>query len=309
MKKSNIFSFILGAVIFGSIGVLATSSILASSISFEPTDNAWNVNNVQDAINDLYGRTGQMVSTVSGWLDSANINKNYTTIEEVLDDTSTLQTLINTTQSCNYLAASPDWAVKIANNETAMTYIGNNSTCADKLYSDVTWAKAMANSQYFEKVLSPLVPPMTSSTQPSGQVTAISCYGGSCDTSRYAAWHAFTGVDTGVWEDCWQSQSAPNPWITYMFPQKVSAVKVKMSFIKAKNATSIFNDGTFKIQASNDNSTWTDVTDVTTFSISTAEVMATFDTNEKYQYYRLYWVTPNQSGGYGNVGLIQYYGR
>ena len=309
MKKSNVFSFILGAVIFGSIGVLATSSILASNISFEPTDTEWNVSTVQEAINDLYNRTGTMVSTIPGLLASANINKNYTTINEVLADTSTLETLINTPQSCNYLAASTDWATSVANNEDAMTYIGANDSCADKLYSEVEWAKAMASSQYYDKVLEPLVPPMTSSTQPSGQVTAISCYGGNCDTSQYAAWHAFTGVDTGVWEDSWQSQSATNPWITYMFPQKVSAVKIYMSFLKAKNATSIFNNGLFKVQASNDNSNWTDLTDTIAFDVSIAEATATFNTNAKYQYYRFYWVTPNQGGGYGNVGMIQYYGR
>ena len=53
LKKSNIFSFLLGAVIFGSIGV-AASTIFANDIGYTPKDTTWEVDNVKDAIDDLY---------------------------------------------------------------------------------------------------------------------------------------------------------------------------------------------------------------------------------------------------------------
>ena len=52
--KSNIISFILGALIFGGIGAVFAYSIFANNVGFTPTDNTWNVNNVENAINDLY---------------------------------------------------------------------------------------------------------------------------------------------------------------------------------------------------------------------------------------------------------------
>ena len=57
--KSRIFAFILGAIIFGSIGVYA-SSYLAKDISFTPKNTNWkkedgtDITNVKDAIDDLY---------------------------------------------------------------------------------------------------------------------------------------------------------------------------------------------------------------------------------------------------------------
>ena len=53
MKKSNIFSFILGAIIFGGISVVSAYALLSSDVSYTPEDQGWNVENVQDALDDL----------------------------------------------------------------------------------------------------------------------------------------------------------------------------------------------------------------------------------------------------------------
>ena len=52
--KTRAFAFILGAIIFSSITGVIASSLTASSISFEPTDENWNVTTVQGALNNLY---------------------------------------------------------------------------------------------------------------------------------------------------------------------------------------------------------------------------------------------------------------
>ena len=52
--KNNLFGFILGAIIFGSIGV-AASQLFANDIGYTPIDTTWQVDNVKDAIDDLYG--------------------------------------------------------------------------------------------------------------------------------------------------------------------------------------------------------------------------------------------------------------
>jgi len=51
--KKFIIGFISGGIIFGSIGVYA-SGLLANSVGFTPKDTTWKVNNVEEAVNDLY---------------------------------------------------------------------------------------------------------------------------------------------------------------------------------------------------------------------------------------------------------------
>lgn len=50
--KNNILGFILGALIFGSIGVYAYN-YKATDVKYTPEDHDWDVSNVQEAINDL----------------------------------------------------------------------------------------------------------------------------------------------------------------------------------------------------------------------------------------------------------------
>ena len=60
--KNNMIGFILGAIIFGGIGVYATQ-ILAKDIKFTPTVESWKVDNIEDAINDLYTKKEQSAKT------------------------------------------------------------------------------------------------------------------------------------------------------------------------------------------------------------------------------------------------------
>lgn len=52
--KNPFFTFILGSLIFGGIGVVYAYSIFANDIGFEPNNSSWNVSNVKDALDDLY---------------------------------------------------------------------------------------------------------------------------------------------------------------------------------------------------------------------------------------------------------------
>lgn len=66
--KNSLFMFILGLIIAGSITTVVASKIYSSSITFEPSDDNWSLENntVEDAINDLY----DMAKTYT--LDSMN---------------------------------------------------------------------------------------------------------------------------------------------------------------------------------------------------------------------------------------------
>ena len=64
-RKSNIFSFLLGAIIFGGITGVAAYSIFADNIGYTPSDTTWKkangeaIENVKDAIDELYTKASQ----------------------------------------------------------------------------------------------------------------------------------------------------------------------------------------------------------------------------------------------------------
>lgn len=51
--KNPLLSFILGSIIFGGLGSVVAYNLKANQITYTPKDTTWNVNNVEDAINDL----------------------------------------------------------------------------------------------------------------------------------------------------------------------------------------------------------------------------------------------------------------
>ena len=85
MKKilnSEIFFFILGAIIFSSIGVVFAYSITASNIGFTPREVTWNVNNVSSALDDIHDVSIEKLmalksSDVKGTYRQAHGTSNY----------------------------------------------------------------------------------------------------------------------------------------------------------------------------------------------------------------------------------------
>lgn len=139
------------------------------------------------------GSTVTPVNDIQIWLHCADIwNMNYTTIEQVLADASTLQALIASNNAADYMARSTSWASSVTANSSAMAYIGANNYCADKLLANSTWCTAICNSTYFENVLNVKVPTMTSNTAPSGEAFGSTLWSGS---NHY---YAFDGVVNDV---------------------------------------------------------------------------------------------------------------
>ena len=62
--KKLIISFILGGIIFGSVGIYA-ASYLATDVSYTPTDSSWKVSNVNDALNELYNKKNINISSAA----------------------------------------------------------------------------------------------------------------------------------------------------------------------------------------------------------------------------------------------------
>ena len=195
-------------------GAATQSAVCPSSSPYQvtlelPEDGTWTVSGVVsgqtfsevvtitpysvtlNAIPD--GATVTPTDDIQTWLHCAGIfDKSYTTINQVLSDTTTLLALISSSNAVDYMVRSTTWASSVVANSTAMTYIGNNNYCANTLLANSTWRTAICNSSYFESVLNTKVPTMTSDTTPSGVVSGTSA-------GIYYPWHAFDGVAEQFW--------------------------------------------------------------------------------------------------------------
>ena len=244
------------------------------------------------------GSTVLPTDDIQTWLACSNIfDKSYTTLNEVLADSTTLLALMSNNNAVDYLVRSTTWASGVTANSTAMTDIGANNYCANTLLADSTWLNAICDSTYFESVLNVKVPTMTSNTTPSGQ-----CFGSYTPASGFTYYKSFDGDDSTL------SNPQTNQALGYKFTQ---SVKVKRVYFK--NYTNTNAVKTFKIQGSNDGSTWTDVTDVITSTSQGASGSSSYNfiNNVSYEYYRIYVVTTTNASpnDYANMVTLQFYGR
>ena len=184
------------------------------------------------------------------------------------------------------------YSASIADNSTAMSYIGLNNYCANTLLADSTWREAICNSEYFESVLNVKVPVMTSNNTPTGV--------GECfvlPTNSENAYKAFDGDDS-----TWYGFEGSD-FNAFVFHFDSSVKMLKAFSIGRTN-----RDQQHKIIASNDGITWTDLSDFVTYT-SAMNRRNTFLLNPSipYSYYA------DQIAKDGSNGLdeytLQFWGR
>lgn len=237
------------------------------------------------------GSTITPTGDIQIWLHCANIwNKSYTTITQVLNDVSTLQALIASNNAADYMARSTNWASSVCANGNAMTYIGTNNYCANKLLANSTWLNAICNSAYFESVLNVKVPTMTSNTTPSGIASA--------SREEWYAYYAFNGNSNDRWVS---GQGFQNDYVGYEFTNDVTIYAFKATFTSAVASVS------YKIQAYINN-VWTDISGNITSMTGDRRKTTNISKAKKF---RLYINSQTLSGAsyYGNVNILQFYGR
>lgn len=253
------------------------------------------------------GATVTPVNDIQIWLHCANIwDKTYTTISQVLSDTSTLLALISSNNAADYMARSTNWASSVCANSTAMGYIGNNNYCANKLIANSTWRTAICNSSYFESVLNAKVPTMTSDTTPSGVASASSVFPGS-----YEAYKAFDNVNTSI--DCWLSGNGgttSEKWVQYQFTNAVSVLKMRTIFETYWGSVSTLSQ--VRIEASNDGSNFSVIKTISNPSSMTE--YTNIENSTKYKYWRFVAKGYNANSVAGGVSyavavrILQFYG-
>ena len=258
----------------------------------------WGTTNVE--FNDIPdGATVTPTDDVQTWLHCVNIwDKSYTTISEVVADTTTLNTLIANENANDYLVRSTTFATDICNNESAMTYIGLNDYCANKLLADSTWSTAICDSPYFKKVLTVNVPTLN---EDSSLVFSSSDY-----NNDLAKWKAFNGINSGYgWLPNIRDK---NPYVGYEFANPVIIKKVAYFLYYNGNPTT-YNGKTLKVKATNDNSKpfseWQELFTISGDVVTATEYDKNINNNIAYKYYAF----NHNMETYGSGWHIQFYGR
>ena len=272
----------------------------------------WGTTNVK--FNDTPdGATVTPTDDVQTWLHCANIwNKSYTTISEVVADTTTLNTLIANENANDYLVRSTAFATDICSNESAMMYIGLNDYCANKLLDNSTWLNAIGNSAYFEKVLNALVLPMTSNTTPSGYEASSS---GNFDTTclPYMAFDGITGANS-EWGASDGSHNNSYLQIKIKNAKVIKLIKIDMDY---RAAPFYYKTGIFDLLASNTGDFNGEEVNLTPSHLTLEKTNSKYSINEMinnntaYQYYRIKTIQYNctYSKGYSVLNNVQFYGR
>lgn len=179
----------------------------------------------------------------------------------------------------------------ITDSQYAMSILGRYNHACEAVLANEDWAEAIANSAYWQSVLNPLVPQMTSNTTPSGEAFSSSPAAGS-------AYYLFTdSIDSYC-----QLQPTAGVYAGYRFEEPV--IVTKMAF---KVLTGNYISPTVSLQASNDGSSWdTLLSDITTSDAGSLKFVSISDNNTAYTYYRL---VCGQAPSWNCIYTLQVYGR
>lgn len=264
------------------------------------TETTANLNNTPD------GATVTPTDDVQTLLNCANIwDKNYTTISQLLADTTSLLAVIDDNNAADYLVRSTTWATDVCADSTAMTYIGADDYCAETLLANSTWRTTICNSAYFESVLNVKVPTMTSNTTPSGECV----YSTEFSELSYYAYKAFDGNSSSRWA-AQGSGAIRNQYVGYKFTQPIVVNKVSLTAAYVNNYTRVKN---YHIDGRVDsNSEWVSLyTGIVQNTSSTHTDTILISNETAYQDYRIYVVDNYASSNdYGiSINELQFYGR
>lgn len=244
------------------------------------------------------GSTVLPTDDIETWLECAGItDKAYTTLSEVLADTDTYTTLLGDSNACDYMARSTTWASTIVADADAMHLLGMYDYACDALLSDSTWASAIANSTYFESVLTTKIPVLTANSQ----CIASSYY----TAANFETYKIFDG-NTSTIGTCNQDYTTLPLYVGYDFTENVHIHKVK--YVNSQYTSS----ATFKLQGSDDNSTWNNVSDDINITSASQTLNSIVPNSASYRYWRINYSSITSSGGgqYApNACEVQFYGR
>ena len=298
-----------GSTVTATKGTTVITAVETSSGVFEcdiPEYGDWTISDGTDSnitpvnvvgnlkVSIVNGATIVPTDDVTVWLKCGARYENYTTMTEILADTTCLAGLMSSRNAVDYLLRSTSFMTAISASENAMTYIGLNNYCANTLLDDLTnWRPTICNSQYFKSVLNVKVPVMTSNTTPSGE----------CSGFGDNSYLIFDGDEN---TSCNVSNSGNNFEVHYYFPTKVKIHKTEFLPWLYNGACQLRTLVYYGKDTTD--STWNQIMMVDNVGTGTGRRSYIFPSPADYEQFRLY-VTGWQSDSRRGFKEMQYYGR
>ena len=244
------------------------------------------------------------------WVTAGGLDPDdYDNLAEVLADEAALRRLMTIHASVDFLAngnRNASLISTIINDNYCAKWINLRDYALDTLYANEDIADLMDTADkyfYGEWVLKDgtwgpkgNVPVMTSDTAPYGEASADSVLSSSTD---YSAYNVFNNNDN----TCWSAASGVTSGVRlkYKFTQPTIVKKVSAYRMSAWEYYP-----TVKVQGSNDNITWDDISEA--FDVPSGQTtVRTLNNNNAYIYYALYFVSSTST--WLNMTSLQFYGR
>lgn len=216
------------------------------------------------------------LNNIQTWLRLGGVTGSYATMQDILADTTALNKLMTSGGAVNYLVGCDDFITEICASSNGMSAIGASNYCANSLLSHNNWLDGIGNSTYMESVLNVKVPTMTGASTPSGTVSCSTAYSGT------NGWYAF---DKNLSTQYISNSTGDDLYVQYMFTSKIHAYS---AYVAVTSNVSTAVNMTYKIQGSNNGSSWTDIIDNQTVSvINTSNTIKKHAMNKEYKYFRL----------------------
>lgn len=225
-----------------------------------------------------------------------------TTVGELVSNKDVFSWILSSNKNDDYIIDNSDIFMNdIVNNNTAMEIMGKNEYISKKAIKNNKWRTSILSSTHLDKfnLGAKTVPTMTNNTSPEGEafvskeeklVEAFRCFDGNNNTAGGIA-RPYT----------------LNGYIGYKFPEKV--VPYYVSILNYPDYNNYLSN--IKVQASNDNNIWEDLTDV--MSIPTSGwiyiKLESDSAYEEYQYIRILQTTDKGAAYYASAYTIQFYCR
>lgn len=258
---------------------------------------------------EMYGRYSVTLSsdfTWKKWVTAGGLSADgYASFTDVLSDEKAVRQLMTKHASADILADEmiknrAGFRKKITDSKTAMKWIGLRDYICDKLLTDAETQSDLLASDHWRYILKDGVPYMTSDTAPYGTATN----GG---TNRGIAYKAFIndindGPDMGHGND----GNIANTWVQYKFVNPICVKRIRVKAPKHER----YHTKTFKIQYSNDGSTFKDIeSNKYVFTDNVREIEENVNNDCFALYWRVQATSTNNNNTKGFFTNVQFYGR
>ena len=215
------------------------------------------------------------------WLFYGDVSGTYSTLADVLADSTALSTLMASSDAVDYLVRCTSWATDVCSDQSAMSYIGLNNYASNTLLADSTWRTEICDSTYFESVLNAKVPAMTSNTTPSGE-----CFASFSEVTNREYFKAFT---PNGGDGCATALTSGSSYIGYGFESALKVYKFDGTIYTASSGGAISTS--YTVDSSDDKSTWNELTSGSTTydtSANPRHLVENLAPNASAKYYRLF---------------------